>query len=202
MTEFIHLFVTGWSPNSRTLLLLHGTGGDENDLLPLGKAIDPSASLLSLRGRVLENGAPRFFRRPAEGVFDEEDVVKRSHELAQFLESAIGKYAIDADELTVVGYSNGANIASAMILLGIAPFARAILLRAMVPLTNPPSPERKPRKVLILEGERDPIAPPAQGKELAKQLRATGADVEILVQPSGHELSAHDVEAARQWLGL
>jgi phospholipase/carboxylesterase len=202
MTDFIHLFVKGWSPNSRTLLLLHGTGGDENDLLPLGKAIDPSASILSLRGRVLENGAPRFFRRLAEGVFDEEDVVRRSHELSQFLESAIEKYALNRGELTVVGYSNGANIASAMILLGIAPFSRAILLRAMVPLTNPPFPERKSRNVLILEGERDPIAPPSQGEELAKQLRATRADVEILVQPSGHELSAHDVEAARQWLGL
>ena len=202
MTEFIHLFVKGWSPTSRTLLLLHGTGGDENDLLPLGKAIDPSASLLSLRGRVLENGAPRFFRRLAEGVFDEEDVVKRSHELAEFLESAIAKYAINTDELTVVGYSNGANIASAMILLGIAPFSRAILLRAMVPLTNPPSPKRRPRNVLLLEGERDPIAPPSQGEELAKQLRATGADVELLIQPSGHELSAQDVEAARRWLGL
>ena len=202
MTEFIHLFVKGWSPDSRTLLLLHGTGGDENDLLPLGKAIDPSASLLSLRGRVLENGAPRFFRRLAEGVFDEEDVVKRSHELAEFLESAIAKYAINTDELTLVGYSNGANIASAMILLGIAPFARAILLRAMIPLTNSPSPKRRPGNVLILEGERDPIAPSSQGEELAKRLRATGADVEILIQPSGHELSAQDVEAARRWLGL
>jgi len=201
MTEFIHLFVKGWSPESRTLLLLHGTGGDENDLLPLGKAIDPGASLLSLRGRVLENGAPRFFRRLAEGVFDEEDVIKRSHELAEFLQWAIQKYAIDASELTVVGYSNGANIASAMILLGIAPFSRGILLRAMVPLTNPVGTKKQSRRLLILEGERDPIAPPAQGEELARRLRATGAEVELGFQPSGHELSAADVEAAQAWLG-
>ena len=175
MTEFIHLFVKGWSPDSRTLLLLHGTGGDENDLLPLGKAIDPSASLLSLRGRVLENGAPRFFRRLAEGVFDEEDVVKRSHELAEFLESAIAKYAINTDELTVVGYSNGANIASAMILLGVAPFKRAILLRAMIPLTNVPLPKSKSRNVLILEGERDPIAPPPQGKRTGETVAGDAA---------------------------
>jgi phospholipase/carboxylesterase len=200
MTEFIHLFVKGWGPDSRTLLLLHGTGGDENDLLPLGKAIDPSAALLSLRGRVLENGAPRFFRRLAEGVFDEEDVVKRSRELAAFLEAAIQKYAIKADELTLVGYSNGANIASAMILLGIAPFSRAILLRAMVPLTNSPPIEKRSRRVLILEGERDPIAPPAQGEELAKRLQATGAEVQLRLQPGGHELSAEDVEVAQHWL--
>ena len=201
VTEFIHLFVKGWSPNSRTLLLLHGTGGDENDLLPLGKAIDPSASLLSLRGRVLENGAPRFFRRLAEGVFDEEDVLKRSRELAEFLESAIQKYSINTDELILVGYSNGANIASSMILLGIAPFSRAILLRAMVPLTNSPSIEKRPRSVLILEGERDSIAPPAQGEELANRLRATGAEVELRFQPSGHELPAEDIVTAQLWLG-
>ncbi len=201
MTDFIHRFVPSLNSDGRTLLLLHGTGGDENDLLPLGKAIDPNANLLSLRGQVLENGAPRFFRRLAEGVFDEEDVVRRSHELAGFLESTIAKYNISKHEMVTVGYSNGANIAAAMILLGVAPFSRAILLRAMVPLTGLPSPERKPRKVLLLEGERDPIAPPSQGEELAKRLRATGADVEILLQPSGHELSAHDVDAARRWLG-
>ncbi len=200
MTEFIHLFVKGWSSESRTLLLLHGTGGDENDLLPLGKAIDPSASLLSLRGRVLENGAPRFFRRLAEGVFDEEDVVRRSHELAEFLEFAIQKYTIAQDQLTVVGYSNGANIAAAMILLGIAPFSRAILLRAMVPLTALPKIEKRAPRVLILEGERDPIAPPAQGEALSERLQTTGAGVDLRFQPSGHELSANDIEAARQWL--
>jgi phospholipase/carboxylesterase len=200
MTEFIHRFIPGSNSDGRTLLLLHGTGGDENDLIPLGKATDPNAGLLSLRGRVLENGAPRFFRRLAEGVFDEEDVVRRSHELAGFLDSAIEKYNISSHELVAVGYSNGANIAAAMILLGVAPFVRAILLRAMIPLTNTEPIEPVARRILILEGEVDPIAQPAQGKTLAARLRATGASVDLLFQKSGHELIGQDVAAARHWL--
>jgi len=200
MTEFIHRFVPGSSSGGHTLLLLHGTGGDENDLIPLGKAIDPNAGLLSLRGQVLENGAPRFFRRLAEGVFDEEDVVRRSHELAGFLESAVQKYGISGPDLIAVGYSNGANIAAAMILLGVAPFSRAILLRAMVPLTNSDPVEPKARRILMLEGEADPIAQPAQAKALATRLQATGARVDLLFQKSGHELTGEDVAASRQWL--
>ncbi len=200
MKEFIHRFVEGSTSEGRTLLLLHGTGGDENDLIPLGKAIDPTANLLSLRGQVLENGAPRFFRRLTEGVFDEEDVVRRSHELAGFLSSAIEKYNIGRDELIAVGYSNGANIAAAMILLGLAPFARAILLRAMVPLTNSKLLEPEPREILLLQGETDPIAQPAAGKALTARLRATGATVDLLFQKSGHELTSEDVAVSRQWL--
>src|SRR5437764_10890889 len=128
---FIHRFEPAESP--RSLLLLHGTGGDENDLIDLGHAIDPGAALLSPRGKVLESGAPRFFRRLAEGVFDEADVVKRAEELANFVRAACGAYDIDPKQLVAVGYSNGANIAAAMILLGLSPFSRAILLRPMVP---------------------------------------------------------------------
>jgi phospholipase/carboxylesterase len=200
MTEFIHLYIPSSTDGGRALLLLHGTGGDENDLIPLGKAIDPNASLLSLRGRVLENGAPRFFRRLAEGVFDEEDVVRRSHELAAFLESAIEKYGIAKNELVAVGYSNGANIASAMMLLGVATFSQAILLRAMVPLTTATPTGSQPRQILISQGEFDPIAPPAQGQDLAKRLRTTGATVDLVFQRNGHELGGDDVATAQNWL--
>src|SRR2546421_8125199 len=124
MNDFTYQFIPG--TGDRTLLLLHGTGGNENDLLPLGRAIDPDAALLSPRGKVLENGAPRFFRRLAEGVFDEEDVITRAHELAQFIVAASDVYKFDLNDLVAVGYSNGANIAAAMMLLGIAKFTRAI----------------------------------------------------------------------------
>src|ERR1700719_644111 len=112
MNDFTYQFIPG--TGDRTLLLLHGTGGNENDLLPLGRAIDPDAALLSPRGKVLENGAPRFFRRLAEGVFDEKDAVARAHELAQFITAAAEAYKIDLNNLVAVGYSNGANVAAAM----------------------------------------------------------------------------------------
>lgn len=115
--DFVHHFVPASAGSARVLLLLHGTGGDESDLIPLGREIDGTAALLSLRGKVLENGMPRFFRRLAEGVFDEEDVVRRAHELADFVVAAAGKYEFDLSRLTAVGYSNGANISAAMLLL-------------------------------------------------------------------------------------
>src|SRR5438874_2202094 len=154
MSDFIHRFVpaAGEAGAARTLLLLHGTGGDENSLLDLGRAIDSEAALLSPRGKVLENGAPRFFRRLAEGVFDEADVVARAHELAAFVEAASAHYEIDRQHLVALGYSNGANIAAAIMLLGIAPFPQAILLRAMVPLSDLPPQAVATTKVLISEG--------------------------------------------------
>jgi phospholipase/carboxylesterase len=118
---FIHRVVRGKSP--RSLLLLHGTGGNEDDLLDLGRALDSDASLLSPRGKILENGAPRFFRRLAEGVFDEQDVANRAQELARFVEAAADEYKIDINNLVAIGYSNGANIAAAMLLLGVARFS-------------------------------------------------------------------------------
>lgn len=199
---FIHRFVP--APDGvnspRTLLVLHGTGGNENDLLDLGRAIDPGAAILSPRGQVLENGARRFFRRLAEGVFDEADVVARAHELAAFIEAAGAHYEISAEQLVAVGYSNGANIAAAMILLGLAPFPRAILFRAMVPLSNPPSTATQARQILISEGRFDPIVSPENGKRLEEVLQQTGASVDLIFQSSGHELTGNDVSTAQQWL--
>ena len=196
---FIHRFEPGTS--KRTLLLLHGTGGDENDLIDVGRAIDPDAALLSPRGKVLENGAPRFFRRLAEGVFDEADVVHRAHELTDFVNGAVARYEIDSHQLIAVGYSNGANIAAAMLLLGVATFPKAILLRAMVPLSQLDRiPNLKDVRVLLSAGKYDPIAQPQIVGTLAGLLRQGGADVAVEIQPSGHELTARDVASARDWV--
>ena len=198
MDDFIYQFLSGTA--NRTLLLLHGTGGNENDVLPVGRAIDPDASLLSPRGKVLENGAPRFFRRLAEGVFDEKDVVARARELANFVAAAAKKHGFDENTLVAVGYSNGANIASAMMLLGLSKFRRAILFRPMVPVSHPPDTSLENCTVLICGGRFDPIARPEQVNALAELLRDRKAEVEVRMQESGHELTDADVEAARDWL--
>jgi predicted esterase len=198
--DFVHQFLPSAAKPARTLLLLHGTGGNENDLLDLGRAIDPEAALLSPRGKVLENGAPRFFRRLAEGVFDEADVVTRAHQLAGFIAAAAQRYEIDPARLMAVGYSNGANIAAAIMLLGLAPFHRAILLRPMVPLAQVQAADLKNAQILLSAGQRDPIAQPSIVKKLGDLFRAAGAEVEFVVQPSGHELGAADVETAQRWI--
>ena len=198
---FVHRFIPARSAPARTLLLLHGTGGNENDLLELGHAIDANAALLSPRGRVLENGAPRFFRRLAEGLFDEEDLVLRAHELASFVDAAATQYRIDLKSLVAVGYSNGANIAAAMILLGVARFSKAILLRAMVPLRPAALPDLNDSRVLLLAGQFDPIARPPIVRELENLFEKAGADVSLQLHPGGHELTSADIDAARNWLG-
>ena len=198
MSDFIYRFIPG--KGERTLLLLHGTGGNEADLLPFGFAIAPDASLLSPRGKVSENGAPRFFRRLAEGVFDEKDVVERARELAEFVSAAAQKHHFDLKALITVGYSNGANIASAMMLLGALKAGGAILFRPMVPLSHPPQHRLDDCGVLISGGRFDPIATPDQVNALASLLREREAAVEVRMQESGHELTERDVETARDWL--
>jgi phospholipase/carboxylesterase len=198
MSDFIYRFIPGKA--HRTLLLLHGTGGNEADLLPLGFAIDSEASLLSPRGKVLEHGAPRFFRRLAEGVFDEIDVVERAQELAAFVSVAAEKHHFDFSAIIAVGYSNGANIASAMMLLGALRPRGAILFRPMVPLSHPPQHSLQHSEVLLCGGRFDPIATPDQVSALADLLRERKAEVEVRMQESGHELTDLDVKTARDWL--
>ena len=199
--DFIHRFVPGpEGSTARTLLLLHGTGGNEDDMLPLGRQLDPEAALLSPRGNVLENGMPRFFRRLAEGVFDEEDVVRRAHELAEFIDAAAVRYEFDLKHVTAVGYSNGANIAAAILLLRPEVLSAAILLRAMVPLVPPALPDLANQRVLLSSGERDPIVPKENASRLAAMLRDAGADVTLRFEPAGHALAQGDLEAAKQWL--
>jgi phospholipase/carboxylesterase len=196
---FTHRFAPGERAQARPLLLLHGTGGDENDLLPLGRMVAPGAALLSPRGKVLENGMPRFFRRLAEGVFDENDVRARAHELADFIDAARERYAIAAP--IALGYSNGANIAAAVMLLRPAALAGGMLLRAMTPLASQEAGQGLSGKsVLIVSGARDPIAPPANAARLAAMLERAGAQVDHRILPGGHELSQADVTLAQQWL--
>ncbi|MGQ3357206.1 MAG: alpha/beta hydrolase [Phreatobacter sp.] len=196
---FAHRLVPAANAGSRTLLLLHGTGGDENDLLPLGQMIAPGAALLSPRGKVLENGMPRFFRRLAEGVFDHEDVVRRAHELADFVAATTRAHGLARP--VAVGFSNGANIAAAMLLLRPEVLDGAVLIRAMVPLPDPPAADLSGRRVLILSGAMDPIVPEEQAAELAAQLSTAGAAVEHEVLPAGHGLTQADVTLARRWFG-
>jgi len=196
--SFIHRFEPGDRPEAPPLLLLHGTGGDENDLLPLGKAIAPGSALLSPRGKVLEHGMPRFFRRLAEGVFDEEDVRRRANELADFIAEARKRYGLAAP--IALGYSNGANITAAMMLLRPEAVAGALLLRAMVPLRAAPRADLREKAVLIVSGQLDPIIPADNSASLAAMLKSAGADVQQSVLPIGHGLSQADVTVGRAWM--
>jgi phospholipase/carboxylesterase len=195
---FIHRFKPATESGKPPLLLLHGTGGNEDDLLPLGPMLSPDSALLSPRGKVLEGGMPRFFRRLAEGVFDEEDVRRRAHELADFVAEAREAYGLAAP--IAVGFANGANIAAAVLQLRPEALAGAALLRAMVPLQDPPAGDLTGKPVLILSGASDPIVPAENAKRLAAMLKAAGATVEHRVLPTGHGLSQTDVALTKAWI--
>lgn len=182
------------------LLLLHGTGGNESDLLPLGEELVPGAALLSPRGKVLENGMPRFFRRLAEGVFDVKDVEARAHELADFVLAAQDAYALGAKPIAV-GFSNGANIAAAVLLLRPEVLGGAILFRPMVPLEPAESPDLRGVEVFLGAARRDPVVPPAETERLQRLLERAGAKVELRWVNAGHGLTPADVESAKAWLG-
>lgn len=192
---YIHRFEPGADPSLPPVLLLHGTGGGETDLLPLGREIAPGAALLSPRGNVLEGDRPRFFRRFREGLFDEDDVRRRAGELANFVAEARRAYGLARP--LALGYSNGANIAAAVLLLRPEALAGAILLRAMAPLTEPPRSDLSSVPVLILSGLNDPIAPRSSAEKLAAALAASGARVERDDLPSGHGLTQADVTRAK-----
>lgn len=194
----VHRFVP--SEGASTLLLLHGTGGDENDLLPIGRMLDVKANLLSPRGKILENGAPRFFRRLAEGVFDEEDLTNRTHELASFVEQATSEYDLDPKRVFAAGFSNGANIAASLLLLHPGLLAGAILLRAMVPFEPEVPPDLSGTPVYLAAGRSDQMVPAENTERLAELLRGAGAEVTLDWQPGGHGIGRAEVEAARDWL--
>ena len=202
MTEagFVHRFDPAKEPGAPTLILLHGTGGDENDLLPLGRMLDERAALLSPRGKVLENGMPRFFRRLSMGVFDEEDLVNRTHELASFVEEAASEYGLDPKRLFAVGFSNGANIAASLLLLHPGLLAGAVLLRAMTPFELETLPDLSGTPVYLAAGRSDQMIPPESTERLAELLRGAGAEVTLDWQPGGHGIGRAEVEAARAWL--
>jgi phospholipase/carboxylesterase len=199
-TAFIHRFVPGTDASAPVLLLLHGTGGNEEDLLGLGARLRPGAPLLSPRGRVLENGMPRFFKRLAEGVFDEPDLILRTAELAAFVAAARTRHELGDRPLVAVGYSNGANIAASLLLLQPGVLAGAILLRAMVPLTPPKLPDLDGVRVFLAGGRADAMIPPENTAQLARMLETAGADVALQFSPGGHGLSAGEIAEAAAWL--
>jgi phospholipase/carboxylesterase/glyoxalase family protein len=197
---FVHRFVPGEDESGPTLLLLHGTGGNEEDLVPLGETLAPGAAFLSPRGKVSEYGAPRFFRRLAEGVFDHEDLVFRTHELAGFVEAASEEYGFDPSKIVAVGYSNGANMAASTILLHPGLLRAAVLFRAMVPFEPEVTPDLSGMPVLIAAGRMDRMIPPDNTQRLADILLEAGADVDLRWRDTGHPLTYEDVAEAKAWL--
>lgn len=185
---------------SPVLLLLHGTGGDESDLIPLARLVAPDAALLSVRGNVLEHGAPRFFRRLAEGVFDIEDLHRRTTDLADFAEAAAVRFGFALDDLTALGFSNGANIAASLLLTRPTLLAGAVLIRAMVPFEPSSPPSLAGRPVLMSQGRSDPLIPVAGSERLAALLQEAGATVEVDWQVGGHGLVQGDVDSVRRWM--
>ncbi len=204
--SFVHVYKPAPAPaapsrpsSPSTLLLLHGTGGNEHDMLPLG-GLMPGANILSPRGQVLENGAARFFRRLAEGVFDVDDLRRRAGDLAAFVTAAAAAYGFDASRVYAMGFSNGANIASATALLHPGVLRGAVLFRGQVPLEPDPLPPQPDFRCLISNGTADPLVSREETERLARLLQRAGADVEVHWQPAGHQLMPTDFNAARTWL--
>ena len=196
--SFVHRFVPATQAGQPPLLLLHGTGGDENDLLNLGRQLSPGGALLSPRGKVLENGMPRFFRRLAEGIFDFEDLALRTRELGEFVDRARAHYGIGKP--IAVGFSNGANIAGSLLLTRPEVLAGAVLMRAMVPFVPRTLPVLNGLPVLILSGAADPLVNAADRDRLAKLFTDAGAALTYQTVPAGHNLAPQDVAAAATWL--
>jgi len=199
--ELVHRFTAGEGRNAgTTLLLLHGTGGDENDMVPLVESLLPGAAILSPRGAVRERGMPRFFARLAEGVFDLEDLALRTQQLIRFVNGAVEKYELDPARLIAVGFSNGANIAASVLLTGSSVFSHAILFRAMVPFEPEQPAKLGGTPVLLSSGQWDPIATPEQARRLHTLLIAAGAVATINFFNAGHELTRDDVMDAAHWI--
>jgi len=180
--------------------MLHGTGGTETSLLPLAQSLDPEAAILSPRGKVMEHGMPRFFQRLAEGVFDEEDLIRRTHELAEFITQATREYSFDPGSLVAIGYSNGANIAGGLLLLCPGVLPGAALLRPMVPLIPETLPDLAGAPVLVSAGHLDPIVPAHNARRLITLLRDSSASVTPRFENAGHGLTSTTIETTRHWL--
>lgn len=200
MSEFIYRYEPSGTPQGPTLLALHGTGGTENDLVPLAQGLVPQANILSPRGRVSERGMPRFFRRIAEGVFDLESLHSETAALADFVVQRAEQEAFEASKVWAIGYSNGANIAASLLLSRPETLAGAVLLRAMTPYEVEQLPDLSGKQVLLLSGRYDPIVPVANVENLASVLKAAGADVTLRFAEVGHELTRPELTVAREWL--
>jgi len=200
---FIHRFVPATDPASgETLIVLHGTGGNENDLIGIGQAIAPGAAILSPRGNVLENGAPRFFRRISEGVFDPKEVRSRAEELARFIRAAVVTYRLDPSRLFALGYSNGANVAATMMLVEPGILQSAILFRPMLVYEPTEKADMSGSAVFISAGRMDPIVPTVSVERLAELFERAHAEVTLKWQLAGHNLVPSEVREAADWLAL
>jgi predicted esterase len=197
---FVHTFVPAQHGEQRALQMLNGTGGDETSLLALGRELAPDAALLSPRGKVLEHGAPRFFRRLAEGVFDIADLQYRTRELAAFIQRAAGVYGFDPRRLIVAGYSNGASMAVSLLLTHPELFGAAILFRAMMPFEPEALPDLHGKALYLAAGRRDPLVTPQLVTRLSTLLQAAGAQVVLRWQDGGHGLAPEEIAEARAWL--
>ncbi|WP_211246713.1 alpha/beta hydrolase [Cohnella pontilimi] len=195
----IHIYEKGQDPNAPTLLLLHGTGGTERDLMGIGRMLSGGSSLLGVRGNVSENGMPRFFRRLAEGVFDEEDLIFRTRELHEFLDEAAEQHGFDRSNVVAVGYSNGANIAGSLLFHYPNVLRGAVLFHPMVPRRGIELPDLTGIPVFIGAGENDPICPRRESEELAELLKNAHAQVDLHWERNGHQLSHTEVKAAAAW---
>ncbi|MBT9587484.1 alpha/beta hydrolase [bacterium] len=198
--DFIHRFVHGESSSNPVLLLLHGTGGDENDMLDLGRSLYPGAALLSPRGKVLEDGNPRFFRRYSEGVFDEEDLIFRTHEMADFVSKAVEHYRLGGRRILPVGFSNGANLAAHLLLWRPEMLSGGVLLRALVARQPETLPNLSGKPVFLAVGRNDPFIPEDRAEHLAQTLGEAGAEVTVRWTPGGHQLTASELDEAGDWL--
>lgn len=196
-----HIFEPATDPLKPPLLLLHGTGGNETDLLRIARAVSPGSALLSARGDVSEGGALRFFARLAEGVFDPAEVARRTNALADFIVAAAKHYALDVHQLLALGFSNGANIAATVLLLRPEALGGGILFRSMVVLNQPAAAgSLAGKRVLLANGSVDPLVPPDHPARLAALLRAGGAEVAVESLQASHQLTSQDVAAAQSWL--
>lgn len=194
-----HIFNKGINREKPTLLLLHGTGGTEHDLIPIAQRIDHGAAILSVRGQILENGMPRFFKRLAEGIFDEEDLILRTKELNDFLDEAAEKYRFNRHNMVAIGYSNGANMAGSLLFHYENTLRGAILHHPMVPRRGIELPDLSKQNVFITAGTNDPMCPPIESEQLKELLEAAHATVEIHWENNGHQLTETEVEAAKDW---
>ena len=194
-----HIYKLGENTDGPTLLLLHGTGGTEHDLLPLANRVDSNANILSVKGNVSENGMARFFRRLSEGVFDEDDLIFRTKELNAFLDQASHDYAFDRDKVIAVGYSNGANIAASLLFHYKNALKGAILHHPMVPRRNIDLPNLSGKQIFIAAGTNDPMCPAQESKDLSTFLENAQADVTVHWENFGHQLTNSEVEAAAKW---
>ncbi|MFL5629732.1 MAG: alpha/beta hydrolase [Gemmatimonadaceae bacterium] len=199
---FIHRFVPADSPSGETLLVLHGTGGNENDLIGIGQAVAPGAAILSPRGNVLENGAPRFFRRLAEGVFDPKEVRSRAEELARFIRAAVVTYRLDASRVFALGYSNGANVASTVMLIEPGVLQGAVLFRPMLVYEPEDNKDLSGSALLLSAGRMDPIVPTTSVERLVELFQSAHADVTLKWQLAAHNLLPSEVREAADWFAL